>query len=640
MKKFPTILALLAIIAGCAKEPAVLPVEEGGLVAYSFTATLPPADVKSTISDEGKFSWSAGDEIAVFNSAAGTFVTFKSEAGDGNFTAQATPGAVFTTAYYPAAIAVASNPNAIALPTDYTQTVAAAGKTFPMKATANGSVLEFDHLASLLKLTVNDVPAEATMLTLSSTKALGGVFEVGKDGNGEDAILASNGSGDIEIELSNSAKSNVTVYVPVPVGSYSYTLSVGDGSVIMLSKSTTSDKTLERGSLHILKALTVTPPTTDKSLIGHYTYSGTQYDWGTASIVPFAAVDGHWGWFKASVAPHSLGQISFKLYKSDGDVYTGSTLPNERKIVGTLIPVADDGNGNDIQIFTNRSELDIYYNPASGQLFSLPAGNAFHIPATAAGEEIDAYALIGFHQEDNWASDFFLEAVEGQNEWRVVNIGAAGEDPHFSIKFRKNGEWSNQIGGVFKYSHALNTRLFARPSNNCDFDVYPGVSGRYDVYVKTDMSTVFVLPAGSDFSIPERLESEDLVSQLYIVGGLNGHNWDMNFPLEFASSSNHDWYVLRNASKIPGWGAMVFKIYNNTWNPGTSVGFSNELNPNGGFIGNKGVLYPLWLRDGNDDIPNIQIDPADGQVDIYIKADLSQIFTLPAGSDFAVPGTI
>ncbi|MBR4808739.1 MAG: hypothetical protein IK031_00480, partial [Bacteroidales bacterium] len=267
MKKFPIILALLAIAAGCAKEPVVTPVEEGELVTYSLTASLPDAQVKATISDAGKFNWSAGDEIAVYNSATGSFVTFRSAAGDGNFTADAAPGAVFTTAYYPASIAVPSDPDKVNLPTAYTQAEAVAGKSFPMKATVSGSTLEFDHLAALLKLTINDVPEQATSLVLSSAKALGGTFTVGTDGSGDDAILASDGDGDVEITLSNTVRSNISVYVPVPVGTYSYTLSLGNGTVTWLTKSTTSAKTLERGSLHILKALTFVP-STDKGLIG------------------------------------------------------------------------------------------------------------------------------------------------------------------------------------------------------------------------------------------------------------------------------------------------------------------------------------------------------------------------------------
>ena len=125
-----------------------------------------------------------------------------------------------------------------------------------------------------------------------------------------------------------------------------------------------------------------------------------------------------------------------------------------------------------------------------------------------------------------------------------------------------------------------------------------------------------------------------MVSFLSIIGGINGTNWSTAYPLEFASSDNHEWYTLKNAYKISDWGAMVFKIYNGGWGKGINIGWPSNLD---GSIGAVNTLYPLWLRDGDDDIPNIQLGTNDGNVDIYIKADLSQIFTLPAGNSFDVP---
>ncbi len=517
MKKYLVLFASLAVAAACSHELEETPVQVEP-VTYSLQATGPSAEVKATIADDGKFSWSEGDEIAVFDSSEGHFVTFRCDSGDGIFTAEAAPGAVFTTAYYPASIAMASNPGTIVLPTGYTQKEAEGGRIFPMKAEADGGHLSFRHLASLLKITINDVPAEATSLAVSSDKALGGIFEIRKDDAEKDAIIADDGDGNIVISLSNAAKTNLIAYVPVPTGTYNYAVTLGNGSTTFLSQSTGSAKKLDRATLHKLMPLTVSTQTSEP-------------------------------------------------------------------------------------------------------------------------EEVDHYTLIGYHAEDEtWSADFALSRVEGFPDWRVVTIGTTGEIPHFSFKFRKDGKWDEQIGGIYRYNRVAGTCFFTKTADNTDFDVYPGSQGNYDVYIKNDLSTVFVLPAGSSFKVPGRIESEDLVGQLYIVGGLNGHNWDMNFPLEFASDGNHDWYVLRNAGKIPGWGAMVFKIYNGSWGSGLNVGFSWDLNPdNYSFIGDMQTLYPLWLREGDDDIPNIQLGTDGNAVDIYIKADLSQIFTLPAGAAFAVP---
>lgn len=636
MKKMLYTAVLLAVAAGCTKEMDYSAPAGGNLVPYTFHAVL--EQTKAEIANDGKFSWSAGDEIAVYNQTDNQFYTFTTSAGDGEFTAMVPDGSSFLVAYYPASIA-GTAPDQVVLPDTYSQADATEGSLFPMMADATGTDLAFSHLGALLRLTVKDVPVNATSLVLSSDATLTGAFAPAEVG-GKQVISAGSAASTVTIDLSNAAKTDLTVTIPVPVGTYGYNVSLSDGSAAILSKDAAS-RELKRASLHKMAALTVTYPVTEYQVRGRYALSGASVEWGDDSLVPFTAVDGYWGWNKATVEVPDY-YVVFKLYKTDGNVYAGTTLGSGRKIVGSLIPIAADNDGNDISIYTNRTALDIYYNPSSSELFSLPAGADFVIPTTQAGEAVDEYALIGYHASDpSWASDFFLEAVYGFDDWRVVRIGTGADgDPHFSFKFRKNGGWEEQVGGIFKYNRKASTLCYAKTSNNSDFDVYPGAAGNYDIYLNKDLKSLFILPEGTPFNVPGRKEQEDLVSILYIVGGLNNQNWDMDFPLTFASSDNHEWYALKNANKISGWGAMVFKLYNGGWGAGRSVGFSWTLNPdNKSFIGDMNTVYPLYLRDGNDDIPNIQLATDGGAVDIYIKADLSEIFTLSAGAPFAVPSS-
>lgn len=625
--------ALLAIVAGCAKEldkPA--PEEKTGLIPFSFTAVMVDEPVtEATIADNGTFAWSEGDEIALYNTVDDQFYPFTCEDGDGLFNGEAPANASFSVAYYPAS--VAKTETSVTLPDTYSATDAQAGKVFPMVATPDGNQLAFTHLGALLKFTVNDIPASATTLTVSSDAAITGDFTPSV-ADGKKVIAAGSGSASIAIPLSLTETSSLSFYVPLPVGSYNYTIAVSDGTHTMLEKGTTAAKTIDRASLHKMKPLTVVPPTTDKKLRGRYNVDGAYKEWGDDSLVDFSPVDGHWGWFKASVSVPDY-RITFKLYTSDGNAYTGNTKGNGRKVVRTLLPVAGDGQGDDFDVFTNHSDLDVYFDPTQNLLFTLPAGEAFVVPTTVGGEEVDQYALIGWHLNNDWNSDFFLEGVYGFDDWRVVRIGARGDTPHFTFQFRRNGGWSECIGGIYDYHRNVNTRYYARTSNRADISVYPGVAGDYDVYLKKDYSTIFILPAGTAFNVPGRGEQEDLVSILSVIGGINGTNWSTAYPLEFASADNHEWYALKNAYKISGWGAMVFKLYNGGWGKGVNIGWPWDLN---GAIGDMNTLYPLWLRDGDDDIPNIQLGTDGGNVDIYIKADLSQIFTLSAGSPFVIPG--
>lgn len=641
MKKFFYSLAAFALICSCTQEP-VTPEETPAddqpvaseLVTYTFHATAD--DVKATISDAGAFAWSANDEVAVWNETAGEFVTFTTT-GDGNFSATAVPGAVFTTAYYPASIAVAGDPAKVNLAASYTQAEATGGKFFAMTATANGDQLDFTHIASLLKITINDVPASATQLTLSSDATLCGQFTVGTDASSNKIITAGSTASSVSVALSNSAKTDLAFYFPVPTGTYNYTITLGDGTTTMLTQGTSAAKTFNRASFHGLKALTVSY--TDKVIIGRYSDGGTTYDWSDAHLISFTPVDNFSGWNKATIGVPDY-YVDFKLYNPSGNVYTGKNYGNDdtRSIATTTMPIASDGAGSNIKIFTNKSALDVYYSPSENKLFALPAGETFVVPAGEANANVDEYAFIGYHGSDSsWSSDFFLEGVASSDEWRVVKIATAGSDPHFSFQFRRNGGWSDCVGGIFNYNRSANTLYYAKTTNRSDITVYPGSAGDYNVYLKTDLSAVFVLPATTAFSVPTRGEQEDLVNVVKFVGADSedtSGGWHEH-ALAFPSSENHDWYVISNIAKISGWGAIVFKLYNGQWNKGTSVGWPSSLD---GSVGAMNTIYPLYLRDGDGDIPNIQLGTDGGSVDIYIKADLSQIFTLSHGAAFAVPG--
>lgn len=638
MKKFFYSLAAFALICSCTQEP-VTPEETPAddqpvaseLVTYTFHATAD--DVKATISDAGAFAWSANDEVAVWNETAGEFVTFTTT-GDGNFSATAVPGAVFTTAYYPASIAVAGDPAKVNLAASYTQAEATGGKFFAMTATANGDQLDFTHIASLLKITINDVPASATQLTLSSDATLCGQFTVGTDASSNKIITAGSTASSVSVALSNSAKTDLAFYFPVPTGTYNYTITLGDGTTTMLTQGTSAAKTFNRASFHGLKALTVSY--TDKVIIGRYSDGGTTYDWSDAHLISFTPVDNFSGWNKATIGVPDY-YVDFKLYNPSGNVYTGKNYGNDdtRSIATTTMPIASDGAGSNIKIFTNKSALDVYYSPSENKLFALPAGEAFVVPVAEADPAVDEYAFIGWCDGNDWNSDYFLEGVSGSNDWRVVRVTTRGDSPHFSFQFRKNGAWSDCVGGIYDYQRSANTIYYAKTTNRADITVYPGSAGDYNVYLKKDLSAVFVLPATAAFSVPTRGEQEDLVSILSVIGGINGTNWDTAYPLEFAAADNHDWYALKNATKISGWGAMVFKLYNGSWGKGVNIGWPSSLD---GSIGAMNTIYPLYLRDGDGDIPNIQLGTDGGSVDIYIKADLSQIFTLSHGAAFAVPG--
>ena len=141
MKTFHRILlplALVLVFPGCAKE---LQKGEAGTrgkggVIYTFTAGDAPG-LKTSVSAEGKVSWSAGDRIAVWDSRSQAYCTFTSESGNGIFSFEGTEGVeyAFTEAVCPAS--VASAPGKVVLPAVLSEDEASRGAVAPMTATVS-----------------------------------------------------------------------------------------------------------------------------------------------------------------------------------------------------------------------------------------------------------------------------------------------------------------------------------------------------------------------------------------------------------------------------------------------------------------------------------------------------------------------
>ena len=153
--------AAALLLAACSRE--TLPVTDENIeipeaktYSVSLKATFDPETRLSFDPVSGAGTWASDDQVALFTSQGNLVVgviksgdfsvdsptfTFEIETGD-----RIDDGA---TAYYPASIAVAGNPNQIVLPASYAS-AAAMNKAIPMKATVSAGSMAFQHLASMV----------------------------------------------------------------------------------------------------------------------------------------------------------------------------------------------------------------------------------------------------------------------------------------------------------------------------------------------------------------------------------------------------------------------------------------------------------------------------------------------------------
>lgn len=284
MKTFHKILlplALVLVFPGCTKERQEGEAGTRGKagVIYTFTAGELPG-LKTSVSAEGKVSWSAGDRIAVWDGRSQAYCTFTSESGNGIFSFEGTEGMeyAFTEAVYPASIA--SAPGKVILPAVLSEAEASRGGVAPMAATVGegAKTLSFTHLGAILQLDIRSLPAEATSVVISSKgTALSGEFPV-KDGTleggiaqgeGEDLgdggslsvksgeIHSAAGDGSVTVNVSSGETRDIRLYIPLPVGGYDLDISVLAGENTLFARTTANLKDVARAKLMKLDLKTV-----------------------------------------------------------------------------------------------------------------------------------------------------------------------------------------------------------------------------------------------------------------------------------------------------------------------------------------------------------------------------------------------
>lgn len=243
MKKLFLFSCLLLSALSCGEKDPVKSPDE--LVEWTFIAP----STKASIDGKGAFSWKPGDEIAIWNSTAGGFVTFTTATGSGIFSAQAPANSVFTgTAFFPASSAV--NANSVSLPASYSIQQLSVGAGIHMSASVSNenNSLEFKHLTAYLTVQITDTPATLDRVVIGSDgHSLCGGFEV--DGG---ALYISGGSATTTVSFPAQEGQTVSLTVPVPVGEYQISITAGDGNTPDMISMHTSPVNFRRAHLYKL----------------------------------------------------------------------------------------------------------------------------------------------------------------------------------------------------------------------------------------------------------------------------------------------------------------------------------------------------------------------------------------------------
>ncbi len=288
-----TVLPLLVLLVACVEEDS-RPIGSDRK-EVSFTATTESKnDSRSNVTDDGDFTWSEGDAVAVYvdDHPDSQFVEFTLSSGantsEGRFKGLIGEEQVISRyAVYPYNDKHAlDDDNTLSIymaevygdfDTEYgTNTNAPMVAVIPDELQGEEQTFEFKHVGGVIRFLIENVPTGAAQFSFTSDTGITGAFDVvERDGNA--VIETKEPTGDntevtIKFKPIQTTRT-MTFYIPLPVGTYEgFTVQIKDrNGNILDSYSTETTNSLRRKMLARYPKITLEAPSESEYVLGPQT---------------------------------------------------------------------------------------------------------------------------------------------------------------------------------------------------------------------------------------------------------------------------------------------------------------------------------------------------------------------------------
>lgn len=253
--RFSSIIVLAGLFAGsCA-------VEDPSVVQGTICAVMEGTDTRTSVTDEGTFSWSAGDRIWLHTTKGGVDAILSSGAGtsSADFSYGSYFGDMTGVAVYPynAGHSVSDDVLEVVLPASYDLGTRLTNTNAVMYGVNEGGTLKFSHLAGLMRFVFKNVPAGTDEFQITLDKKINGVFSA--DRTADHPVIqtqATNVVAEKTVVLNFTAMktvSDISLYIPLPLGTYgTLDLVLRAGDQMVWSYSNTVKNTVSRKSLILM----------------------------------------------------------------------------------------------------------------------------------------------------------------------------------------------------------------------------------------------------------------------------------------------------------------------------------------------------------------------------------------------------
>lgn len=262
---FPIVMVASLLVAGCAKENLVEPVEPQSGVTV-LTADVAAA-TKTVLQDDVKVLWTNGDKINV-NGVESAALELEEAAASATFTFEGVLDSPYK-AVFPASIY--KDETTVTLPAYQTYKEGSfSASASPMAAVSETSSLKFSHLCSVIKLTVNAGAEHSSIAYVDfygkSGEQVSGDFTINYKTLSLAGVSAADADKKIRYKVSkNLGEEAFVMYLVVPAQEYveGYTIKVLDSEGHYMEKSKASGVALEAGKIYAMPAFDFVPTGTE-----------------------------------------------------------------------------------------------------------------------------------------------------------------------------------------------------------------------------------------------------------------------------------------------------------------------------------------------------------------------------------------
>lgn len=529
-------------------------VEEVPVTEHTILAVMEGDQTRTSVTDGGVFSWSAGDQVWLQTTNGSVVGTLSSGAGTssaeftyGGFVGEMTGKAVYP---YNDGHSISGEVLNFLLPASYDLGSFLTNTNAAMYGVNVGGTIKFNHLAGVMRFKFKDVPAGVNKFTITLDKKINGTFTADL-AEEYPVIETSSASADSEKTITLNfialtAKSDISIYVPLPIGTYnSLELGLYDDSQAVWTYSKSVTNTVSRKSLKLMPVVTL-GGSVDGDIEGgvvDLSENGTanSYIVSAAGSYKFTTVKGNssesvgavssaevlWETFGTDVTPN-VGDLVKNISYKNGEV-TFQTADTFKE--GNAVIAAKDASGNILWSWhiwlTDQPQGQVYYNNA-GTMMDRNLGATSATPG-----DVGALGLL--------------------YQWGRKDPFLGSSSISSNIEAKSTGTWpsavsSNSTNGTIEYATAHPTTFITCTySSNNDW-YYTGSSNTDNTRWTTSTETKSIYdPCPSGWRVPDGGEdgiwSKALGSSLSFTDALlyDSTNEGMNFSGKFGSASTI-WY--------------------------------------------------------------------------------------------------